>query len=341
MQRFFLFALVASITYSLDEQFVMLDSDKERLVTLHEAVIADDGQVHMQQDEIYDPFGVYIMKYKDRVTYEIDACGVITTYGSHCYYHWLLQVVPRLALLLAAGYTTIPVHCGVISRSFQKEWIELLGLTDRVIQVQKGDVVCAKECIVPDLPFCLHVPFTLDTPHCIRPFKGWQLDFLREVMSSWYTHVDMPAYQYIYISQKHASKRRLLNEKDLVSMLQNYGFEEIVLENYSVVEQAFLFAHADIIVASHGAGLANCAFLRAGAHVIELDSLYGPWDLYKQLVEIVHGVYHHVDSSFLVNNHVIRTDIAETMHIQHADMYVDVQGVQKSLEEIIERKICV
>lgn len=64
----------------------------------------------------------------------------------------------------------------------------------------------------------------------------------------------------IYLSRVKNSRRKLLNEKELIIFLESTGFETYCLEDMTILEQYYLFAHARIIVSPHGAGLANMVF---------------------------------------------------------------------------------
>jgi hypothetical protein len=61
----------------------------------------------------------------------------------------------------------------------------------------------------------------------------------------------------VYISRRKASQRRLLSEHEIEMTLSRLGFDILVLEDYSPVEQLARCAAAEIIVAPHGAGLTN------------------------------------------------------------------------------------
>jgi capsular polysaccharide biosynthesis protein len=52
--------------------------------------------------------------------------------------------------------------------------------------------------------------------------------------------------------------------------LEKYHFKRVTLSSYSLGEQASLFANAKIIVAPHGAGLANLLFCKPETLLMEL-----------------------------------------------------------------------
>ncbi|WP_255168330.1 glycosyltransferase family 61 protein [Natrononativus amylolyticus] len=64
----------------------------------------------------------------------------------------------------------------------------------------------------------------------------------------------------LYISRADAGRRRVLNEDAVLEALSPLGFESHALSNLAFADQARLFLETDVIVAPHGAGLANLAF---------------------------------------------------------------------------------
>ena len=74
----------------------------------------------------------------------------------------------------------------------------------------------------------------------------------------------------IYISRAGAAKRRLLNEGEVTRYLEDKKFKIVRTESLSMREQIALAHSAEVIVAVHGAGLANAMFMQEGATVVEL-----------------------------------------------------------------------
>lgn len=94
------------------------------------------------------------------------------------------------------------------------------------------------------------------------------VDFLRSLVNDEMKKKDSP--RRIYISRNDVRYRRIVNERDLFARLQQYGFKRVTLSHLSFVEQIRLFATAEVVVAPHGAGLANLVFSPPGCQVIEL-----------------------------------------------------------------------
>jgi len=64
----------------------------------------------------------------------------------------------------------------------------------------------------------------------------------------------------VYISRARARVRRVLNEEAVLAALRPLGFRRYYLEELSFAEQVRLFHDAELVVAPHGAGLANLLF---------------------------------------------------------------------------------
>lgn len=74
----------------------------------------------------------------------------------------------------------------------------------------------------------------------------------------------------IYISREKAQRRKPINESELNEVLENFGFDRICLEDFSILEQLTIIYNAEIVIGLHGAGLANCLMMQEGRKLIEL-----------------------------------------------------------------------
>ena len=198
--------------------------------------------------------------------------------NSHNYYHWLVEILPRLATLRQMGFAPdyFLVDCHTPS---QRSALALLGIPDReLIQPHAGLMLQASELLLPCFP----------TPGCIHEFRAM---FWRTVRSdSTVRSENLP--RRLFISRRNARTRRLENDDEVESLLKRRGFETHFLENYSFAEQARLVNNADVVVGVHGAGLANLVFAHSGARVVEIvDGDRYNRRLYPELSQVV-GLRH-------------------------------------------------
>jgi len=183
----------------------------------------------------------------------------LSTDGHTNYYHWMLDLLPKLLLTLAAGLDEGPFYLGT-STPFQKQTLELLGIApDRVLDCDAIPFVQADELVVPFLGE--HQP-----PNVFNAGKCRLLaDVFSFLIAAKASGRDLPAR--FLVSRSKTRSRRVVNEAVLLARLEPLGFRPVYLEDLSLLEQATLFARAEAIVASTGAGLVNLIHARPGIPV--------------------------------------------------------------------------
>ena len=178
---------------------------------------------------------------------------VASTLGAG-YCHWLLDELPRLLLLKNTdAVTTLIAHT---EGSCAREALALQGWTGAMIEpVRRGHWQC-EELMVPTL--------TGWTGRATSRQIQLVTEFIRPLHSS-----DSVAGERIYISRAAARRRRVTNEAEVAATLKARGFMEVRLEELAWHQQINVFRQAKLIVAPHGAGLANLIFCGRGTRVIE------------------------------------------------------------------------
>lgn len=175
------------------------------------------------------------------------------------YYHWLLDLLPRLALIQRGGVNLDSIDYFLVNdraSRFQRESLELLGIPKhKIMESHWHPHIQATELIVPSFP--------CDTGH----FARWQTEWLQEKFRP--GNAAKP-FRRLYLNRRNVSYRRVENESGVEIFLEQYGFESIDPGDYSIEEQARLFAETEILIAPHGAALANIVFCQPGTKVVEL-----------------------------------------------------------------------
>jgi hypothetical protein len=184
--------------------------------------------------------------------------GVLATRGDRNYYHFLHDALPRTAVLELAGVA--PPDRWYVPRTtrFQRELLELWGIAPEQV-VDSGEVphVRAETLVVPGLP------------STIERNPPWVSRLLRERLVP--RGVARVAGRHLYLTRAAGRHNRsVLNEAEVVRLLEALGFTVLDPGELSVAEQVRAFAEADVIVAPHGAALANLAFCSPGSAVVEL-----------------------------------------------------------------------
>lgn len=186
--------------------------------------------------------------------------AVLTASNQQIYWHWIFEVIPRLAMLWETGKKPEGIYIQN-SHRFQRETLELLGAfsSETMIDCDQIPIVSASNLLIP----CQQIMEG-------REYPKWLCQFLREKFLPHAEKVRTAANERIYISRGNASHRRVTNESEIIDLLKNYGFTIVKLEELSFIEQVSLFRNADVVVGPHGSGLGNLVFSPKGTRVIEL-----------------------------------------------------------------------
>ncbi len=188
------------------------------------------------------------------------AVVVLSASNQHIYWHWLLDVVPRLLMLEEMGKMAQSFFIQD-KLPFQYEMLEYLGVlpNGRIIDCEEFPMISASTLVVP----CHQIMEG-------REFPKWVCQRLREKFLPFSTVRKAGSPARVYISRAQARQRRIANEAELLPILRDYGFHVVRLEELTFGEQMGLFRNAEVVVAPNGSGLANLVFSSKGTTVIEL-----------------------------------------------------------------------
>lgn len=201
--------------------------------------------------------------------------AVIAQHGSDTlfanYYHWICEVLGRLAIFEIAGIEYDWLYVGH-SKQFMKETLELWGIDFNKVIEPTDDNFCieADELIVPSMVIntsCGHA-------HAGNFQHPVTLQYVREKLlkSAESKNIDTAKFcRKIFISRKDSyNSRKILNEDEIFELFAQKGFERYELSKMSVAEQIILFHNAEIVVSEQSSGLTNVIFCKPGTLVIEV-----------------------------------------------------------------------
>ncbi|MCW2496263.1 MAG: hypothetical protein JWQ77_2187 [Jatrophihabitans sp.] len=185
--------------------------------------------------------------------------GVLATRGDVNYYHYLIDVLPRLAVLAQVPEIEAPERWyATANQRFQRELLDRFGITEeRRIDAYANPHVRADVLVVPAPP-----SMTVINP-------PWVVPFLRETLLA--TPIARIPGQGLYLTRGGtANNRQVTNEAEVVEFLAAKGFRSVDPGKLTVAEQIEAFASATCIVGAHGAAFGNLVFASPGSTVIEL-----------------------------------------------------------------------
>lgn len=174
------------------------------------------------------------------------------------WYHWLIETagrIPAAQCIPDFGSLNILVPPGLTQN--HHDVLTALGVDPARLVVFDGNPTRFEE---------LYLPSFASMRGSYHPVA---LSVLRSKLAA---SLDLPksGRRRLYLSRADAAIRRVANESEILDGIGPLGFEKFALADRSLREQAVGFAEAEIIIAPHGAGLANLLFARPGTLVIEL-----------------------------------------------------------------------
>jgi tetratricopeptide (TPR) repeat protein len=213
--------------------------------------------------------------------------AVLAGLANEMYFHWIMDILPRLDLLCRSGFDLADIDYFLVSDRlpFQRETLQLLDIpASKIITVTTPLHLQADRLIVPSYP---------SSPAWAAPWAcQWiRSRFLAKIQSS-----DRGGDR-LYITRQFTKTRRVINETEVVELLRSLGFKSVALETLSVPEQAALFAQAAVIVAPHGGGLTNTVFCQPGTKIIELFSPNYVYPCYWFMSHHLHLEYYYLTGS--------------------------------------------
>lgn len=207
------------------------------------------------------------------------------------YFHWIVEVLPRLFLCEKLLIDTqIPI---LVSEGLHDNLYALLD----IIRAPKRAVLKLprdRQHRIARLIYPSDLTRILDT-YNRAPGKDTTylpVALLREMAAGIKSAADATTSsfgKFIYI-KRNSSYRRLLNESDIESLLTEKGFDIVDPGGLTLGEQIGIFSRAEIIVGPSGAAMANILWCRPGTRIIVLHSdhpfkKYPYWDALARTCE--------------------------------------------------------
>ena len=191
--------------------------------------------------------------------------GLFAIGGDNNYWHFMMELVPRLVLLDAPELQDRPIAHTLTQRhlEFSKTVLERIGITrktfieagpEKPVGGEAGGIqfISMKDTVVPTKMFRDIAVLLWDTrlwPLKERPpSKGRKL----------------------FVIRGEGDRRQCLNRAELGQVLEREGFETVNPGMLSIPDQMQLFAESKCIVAEHGAALTNLLFTPPDCRVVEV-----------------------------------------------------------------------
>jgi capsular polysaccharide biosynthesis protein len=227
------------------------------------------------------------------------------------YYHWLLDLVPRVLLLKHAAQNFSNYDALLLNGSranYEGEILTALGVPpEKVRYVDSRERFQIASAVLPSMD--------------INAIAPWKVHGLRDLSFSG----KPKQHRCLYLSRTRAAVRRIANENEISGVLRHRNFEIVEPENLSWREQVNLFAGASVIVAPHGAALANIVFCKPGTRLVEISTRGGYRDWYWRLAAVAGLSYEVMEA---------QRSRSFSGPYENADMIVSRENLERLLENL-------
>jgi Glycosyltransferase 61 len=184
--------------------------------------------------------------------------------GNSIYGHWLVEHLPRLAVLHEAGFDVFKLKYLVPSTTpaFALAWLTLLGIKQEQLVIYNPDV----EVLQPEE---LLLPTILHNGHRVSPF----FNRVAHLFKAWVAkgNVRLKASgtpPRLFVSRRNASQsRRMINRDRIEKMAEQAGFAILYPEQHPLWEQVRIFGGAKVLVGEYGSALHGSIFSETGTVV--------------------------------------------------------------------------
>jgi capsular polysaccharide biosynthesis protein len=244
---------------------------------------------------------------------------LLATTGGDTYYHWMMEVLPRLLLLQEAGINLSRVDHFLVNgfqKRFQMESLEAVGIPVTKCRTTQGK--CRYRCE------------QLLVPSLLGPHGGAQPDACRFLKTLFPGSGARKDRKRIFVPRGQTQGRKVRREDEILALLAEFKFESFDAGKVSLREQAETFACAEMVVGIHGGALTNLAFCTPGTRVVEIFGWRYVNPCYRSLASAV-GAEHYA----VLDMPKRRGPAITSFTSSSSDLEGNVEGLREMLEILV------
>lgn len=199
------------------------------------------------------------------------------------YYHWVMDCLPMLyhyESLAEIGFRAELMLPSYLSE-VHIQYLEKLGYSKTNYSLFAGKHLRVSRLILPTW----HKFAEGLGPPSLRSMQWLRQRLLPQVKDI------LGEGRYIFVSRQDSSKTRIDNEAEILVMLEGLGFHTVCLARLPLEKQIAIFRDAEVIVATHGAGLTNLLFSN-NPTVIEIFEYDKYYPYFKYILDVIGGCHH-------------------------------------------------
>ena len=181
------------------------------------------------------------------------------------YFHNLIYFLPRIISLLNNEKLLSTIESLIFNVDLPKYFFTLLDEILKFKKINKKLVLIKKSTYLFEDSYC---PTILGRGTKIEKNVGFWEYIINSIPNL--SKSNKSYHEKIYISRSDSTKRKILNEIELIALLKKLNFQIIILSEMNIFDQINLFKKAKVIIGYHGAGFTNLVFSSPKTKVIEI-----------------------------------------------------------------------
>lgn len=204
--------------------------------------------------------------------------GITPLLNPDCYYHWLINDLPRILILTDAGINIIYTSKPLPKKNFVEYSLKLLNTNHSKLNLIYNSNMCSKDkgksnIYKPFMPDEIDHSLYQNKDKSIKNMEEYHIHrvtkyTINRILTFFNIKLNKSPYRKIRIMR--TDSREIKNSNEINNYLVKNGFEIIYLENYNITQQLQMIADSKIVFGSHGSGLVNCIALSPKSKLIEV-----------------------------------------------------------------------
>ena len=215
------------------------------------------------------------------------AIFIVTPEASNNFYHWYLDLLPRIILckLVIDDFSSRHIIIHSELKQYEKEFYEYLGIDpEKIICLKNYNVLPVSDLIVPEYTFDYYQQLDIYGNNSTK-WRKKIFDYVKNNIFTIDVTVENQTLVYLQRGENNRFGRNLIGEAAIIPLLKKIGFQIYNPINYSIKEQAEILSKAKCVVSIHGAAMSNIVYCKEETLIIELKSPFNPPNIFNNITK--------------------------------------------------------
>ncbi|MDR2251074.1 glycosyltransferase family 61 protein [Acinetobacter sp.] len=254
--------------------------------------------------------------------------------GVYNYYHWLIEIAPKILLLTPEILNQYSIKDIVLDESIKntpslKEILDIF-MKHKKIKLNTIYINTSKDIFIEKLHYINNRNnFVFNSRNVLSAtnkscYCPELIQTIREACFKYSNEIKTTIkYEKIFLMRKEGSVRSY-NQEETINFFSKYGFQAIYLEDYNFLEQINIFSHAKFIVGPSGAAWSNIIFCQPNTMALSwLPNTLSDFSVFSTLAHIVK-----------CNMQFIFAKPADTSEV-HSNYYLNIVDLEKTYKAML------